>query len=745
MVTELVEIVIKERGAAAASSSIKQVGRSSSQASSAVSALQAAVLALGAAFSARAIVDAADEFQRIERAIGNATKATGDSAAVSEELLRISNDTTTSLSDNAKLFQRLSVATKDLGASNRDVLDLITGLNSALVLSGASTSEASAGLIQLSQGLASGRFQGDELRSVLENLPQLAQALAKELGVTVGQLRALGAEGKLSTDTVFPALQRAVRGFTDQLAETPRTIGETTNVLKNNFLVAVGEINQALGGSTGVNGAIIGLAKNIRGILFTSLDAFIALSIEVLRAVDAVRGGLDTLGVEVVPNLGQSFKAAGLSILLFVQGLTNGINTLLVGIQAVNTGGTNLAAAINPFFNAETVAEENQKLVDAQNALVESSKSVSNTFDALGKVYEDVAKNGISTQSAAIAELTARLEKLRQGLKDAANATVGTGGSVSTQQGPAAVIGPSPEELKARAKEERDFQKIIADLRAQAEKDAQEQKTALEGLASIQNDINRSIAAEAGPRALAIHDLEVEIARAKELAAIAGQDPAGNAVVQQLEAELARVKLTTEGGQALAASVTGALGTGIQDAIQNGAPLADALGSAFENSANASLTAGFDKSLETLQKGLGSAFDTAANAIKEKLPTAFQGVASGFGAALTATVGFLAQQGLAALFGGGGNSQSSSSRGVRSAVTSTEAVRGIVAGPSQIAIAQVGDSIAEGFQPIAILLTEIVGLHRREVDILERAGSGRPGTGSDALTLATQSAPLASS
>lgn len=729
MVTEVVEIVIRERGGAAASKSITAVGRASSGASSAVTALQSALAALGLALGARAILNAADEFTRIERAIGQSTKATGDAAAVQAELLAISNRTTTSLSENAKLFQRLRVATNSVGASNQEVLQVVEGLNAALVLSGASASEAGGGLVQLAQGLASGRLAGDELRSVLENLPTLGQALSRELGtelggnieVTVGKLRELGAEGKLTAQVVFPALQRAVKDFSSQLDKTPRTFEETVNVLRNQFIVVVGELNKELGGTTGLNGVIIDLAKNLRSTLFTGVS----------------------IGIQVFGVLGRAAIATAESI----ADVVNAGRAVLGTFREFQIN--RLRNSLDPALQAQGAfaGEEGQRQLAANRAelarLEKQNDALALSFEDSDKKFSDFL-NSLNDGLSAIERTGEALGRVANEAPKAIPAP-GTPGGVSTATTAPVLIGPTAEELKQRAKEERDFQKIVADLRAQAEKDAQEQKTALQGLQQIQDGLNRSIAEEAGPRALAIHDLEVEIARAKELAAAAGQDPAGNAVVQALQAQLAKVKLSTEGGQALAASVTGAVGAGITDAVRNGASLSDALGTSFQNAANASLTAGFDDALGTLQKGLGSAFDVAARDIQSKLPPALQGAAGAFGSALTSTLGFLAQQGIAALFGGGGNSQNSSSAGIKSAVTSTEAVRGIVAGPSQIAIAEVGNSIAEGFQPIAVILTEILSVDRRQLDILERAGSGRPGTGGDALTLATQSAPLASS
>jgi tape measure domain-containing protein len=107
--------------------------------------------------------------------------------------------------------RRFAVAAKEIGGTNAQVLQLVAGIQKAGIVAGASMQETGAATQQLAQALASGTLQGDELRSLLENMPQLAQALARELGVGIGQLRKMGEEGKLTADTVFPALLAAAK------------------------------------------------------------------------------------------------------------------------------------------------------------------------------------------------------------------------------------------------------------------------------------------------------------------------------------------------------------------------------------------------------------------------------------------------------------------------------------------------------------------------------------------------------
>ena len=124
-----------------------------------------------------------------------------------QTLHKVSNDTRSSLSSNIALYSKLTANTKELGVSQEELIDFTTNLNKVIGISGATATEADAGILQLSQGMASGRLQGQELASVLTNLPTVADRIATSMGKSRGQLRALGAEGKITAKEVLKALK----------------------------------------------------------------------------------------------------------------------------------------------------------------------------------------------------------------------------------------------------------------------------------------------------------------------------------------------------------------------------------------------------------------------------------------------------------------------------------------------------------------------------------------------------------
>lgn len=166
----------------------------------------AGIVGLGAL--AQQIIATGQESQRAEIQIKSLASAYGEAGQAAQAASRIQQTLGISAIDAQQGFSQLYAALRGTGIGLRELEVLFVGISNAARLSGAGTAEAQAALLQLKQGLASGTLQGDELRSVLEQLPALSQAIAKELGVNVGQLRQLGSEGKISAQTVFNAAKQ---------------------------------------------------------------------------------------------------------------------------------------------------------------------------------------------------------------------------------------------------------------------------------------------------------------------------------------------------------------------------------------------------------------------------------------------------------------------------------------------------------------------------------------------------------
>jgi tape measure domain-containing protein len=265
---------------------------------------------LGRAFQFAAIVggiivlkNLADAYTNIQNRLGTVTNSYEEQIAVTERLFKISNATRSSYEATAEVYARTALAVKEMGRTQEETLRFTESLNQAVILSGASATEAQAGLIQLSQGLASGALRGDELRSVLEQLPAVADVIAKGLGVTRGELRLLGGEGKITADIVLDAFAAAREELTERFAKTVPTIGQAFVVMRNKILEALGALDATTGVSVFLSGAIIDLANNMDMLvrIIGALAIVIGVNL-VQKAIGATITAIRVLGVAIVAN-----------------------------------------------------------------------------------------------------------------------------------------------------------------------------------------------------------------------------------------------------------------------------------------------------------------------------------------------------------------------------------------------------------------------------------------------------------
>jgi tape measure domain-containing protein len=168
-----------------------------------------------------AIPKAGEEFKAFHGQLTSATGSATQATAVLTQLVAVSRATGTSLADTVGAFGRYNIAARDLGATSDQVVKLIEGIQRLGLISGTSGQALASATTQLGQALASGNLGGDELKSILENMPQLAVALARELGVPMGQLRQMGTDGKLLSVDIFPALERVASRVGSEFAGMP--------------------------------------------------------------------------------------------------------------------------------------------------------------------------------------------------------------------------------------------------------------------------------------------------------------------------------------------------------------------------------------------------------------------------------------------------------------------------------------------------------------------------------------------
>lgn len=228
-------------------------------ASAAVASIRRLVAGLITVAGTVKLIGAADELNTLNARLRLVTNSTEEYNRAQIALFELAQRTRTGLADTVNLYARIAAATKDAGVGQEVLLQVTETVNKAVQLSGASTQAAEAALVQLGQGLASGALRGEELNSVLEQTPALADAIAKGLGKTRGELRQLGQDGKLSAQQVIDALLKQQGAVAAQFEQLPLTVGQSLTLLKNASLQIIGLFDQT-------GGATSGLAQEIKAL-----------------------------------------------------------------------------------------------------------------------------------------------------------------------------------------------------------------------------------------------------------------------------------------------------------------------------------------------------------------------------------------------------------------------------------------------------------------------------------------------
>jgi len=208
----------------------------------------AAVTAVAAAIGtvvARAGDAVTSSMMKIESAIGRSATSGQEARDVYERLYDASLLTGVSANDSADAFARFNLAMRDLRRPASDTVDLIEGLQAAAITAGVRTQEFAGSMVQLGQALASGRLQGDEFRSLRENMPAFLRDVARELNVTMAQLMEQSEKGLLTPARLVPAMLNASRRARAELASAPLTMARAWVILRNSVTRFLADIDKA--------------------------------------------------------------------------------------------------------------------------------------------------------------------------------------------------------------------------------------------------------------------------------------------------------------------------------------------------------------------------------------------------------------------------------------------------------------------------------------------------------------------
>lgn len=242
-----------------ANKSLDSIGNSATNAAKKMDELQTNINRVVGAIAASLVVDwgkaflvAADNMSQLNARIERLTGSAATASQTMQSLMRISSATGGSLQDTAKLWETLSTALRDTGATNGQVIQLTETLQKIGRIGGSSAEEMANALRQFGQSISSDTVRAEEFNSILEQMPELARQIAAGMGVSIGELRQLMLDGKLTAEDALNAIQKQTGSVNAEFEKLPRTLSQANTALTNSFLSMIDSVNQATGASTGL-------------------------------------------------------------------------------------------------------------------------------------------------------------------------------------------------------------------------------------------------------------------------------------------------------------------------------------------------------------------------------------------------------------------------------------------------------------------------------------------------------------
>ncbi|WP_312309676.1 tape measure protein [Acinetobacter variabilis] len=437
----------------------------------AVNTLVGALTALGIGLGIRELAEAADSYTNLSVRIQIATREGGDFSSAMAGVHQVALATNSSLQATGDLFTRLNTVGKEMGMTQQQALDLTKTVTQAIQIGGGTAQASEAAITQFIQAMQGSVLRGEEFNSIMENGYGLAEALAKGLGVTTGELRKMAENGELTSERVVKAIQSQATQIQETYNQFPTTISNALQKISTQWQILIGEMDQANGSSATVANALSVIADNLgilkvffddvaegvgwfqdklskidpstieairstlsavydtiktvitgmAGIAETAWSAFTSTLDAIAPLFNAIMGGKEE--VSGLTTLFNVFKIALGVVSDGATGLNIALKLLLAGIQFISGGIYALSASVLDFLGFDDLAAQAQNASDAlfrqaekngkeANRLALESKSA--TREAIREIRqtEDEAnKERIAEAQKTLTELKAQEEK----------------------------------------------------------------------------------------------------------------------------------------------------------------------------------------------------------------------------------------------------------------------------------------------------------------------------------------------
>jgi tape measure domain-containing protein len=348
--------------------------------------------------SIKGVSDITDAYSQMNARLALVTESQAEFNEVQQRLEQIAVASESPLESLITLYTRISRPLKEAGKDQREILAITEAVALSFRVSGASATEAEAGVIQFSQALGAGALRGDEFNSVAEQAPRLMQALADGIGVPVSALRDMAKEGKLTADVISRALMPQLEVLRAESESLPGTVGGALIRLTDAWNKAIGTAD-----TTPLISAI------------DDLNATIS-DPSVMQGILTVAGGVVTLataGAYAVSEFGEFGTRLG-----YIAAAASGATTELDGIEQrlkdIDRGlsGTGLNRTLDSFiYTKEELQKEKELLQERRETLIAELTGMNQAASKLGDEANQTAEQA---QAKALEARQKYVEALKQ-------------------------------------------------------------------------------------------------------------------------------------------------------------------------------------------------------------------------------------------------------------------------------------------------------------------------------------------
>ena len=364
------------------------VNKTTKNMTTAVKTFAAAYIGLNAIDLARTLGRQADAMTNVNSKLKLVTSSSEELLSVQKEIYKISQDTRSSFTGNIDLYQRMSMATKNLNLSQKQMLDLTKTINESMTISGTTAEGARNLIIQLGQAFSSDfKAVAQELGTIRDQAPRLYQAMLAGTNMTAAAFKKAAEDGKLSSDIIIKALQEQGIAVDKDFGKMVITIDGASTQISNSIITTIGKLNDMTGASKFVADEISGIAKSIDKI---SPEKLIKISKEILLISASVGGAVIAIRTY---NSTMALAATATSV---YGGELGFVNRALI-LTTISTKALSAATKLIPFV---AIASGLYMIADALLTSSNNSDKLAESLQSNGENLKNLTKNQLEYQKA---------------------------------------------------------------------------------------------------------------------------------------------------------------------------------------------------------------------------------------------------------------------------------------------------------------------------------------------------------